>query len=164
MNTRAIASEYQMTYWAGVIRERQESGLSVKAFCEARGFHDNIYFYWQRKLREAACVQLTAMKESTKPTEDQAKAEPKSTPLKDSTNPSYLVPGGWTVCKLDDPVSSTQGASFQNKLHVEIGRCRIVVTDETNHNLLAAVYLTLSGAEAGTSPKDPRNPSLLAPC
>jgi len=56
MNTRKIAAEYRLTQWAGIIRERQESGLNVKAFCEAKGFHENIYFYWQRKLREAACA------------------------------------------------------------------------------------------------------------
>ena len=54
MNTREIAEEYRLSHWAGVVRERQESGLSIKAFCEKAGFHQNIYFYWQRKLREAA--------------------------------------------------------------------------------------------------------------
>ena len=58
MNTRGIAREYRLSHWAAIIRERQESGLSVKAFCERAGFHANNYFYWQKKLREAACEGL----------------------------------------------------------------------------------------------------------
>jgi putative transposase len=55
MNTRKIAADYRLAHWARVIHERAESGLSVKAFCESAGFRPNSYFYWQRKLREAAC-------------------------------------------------------------------------------------------------------------
>jgi putative transposase len=55
INTREIAAEYRLEHWAGVIRERSESGLTIKAFCESAGLHPNSYFYWQRKLREAAC-------------------------------------------------------------------------------------------------------------
>ena len=41
------------------MRDRSESGLSVKAFCENAGFHENIYYYWQRKLRKAAHEEAT---------------------------------------------------------------------------------------------------------
>jgi len=54
MNTRQLAVEYRLSHWAGIMRERMESGLSVRAFCENAGFHENNYYYWQRKLREAA--------------------------------------------------------------------------------------------------------------
>ena len=59
MNTRIITSEYRLSHWAQIIRERKESGLTVTAFCEKSGFHENIYYYWQRKLREAACEELS---------------------------------------------------------------------------------------------------------
>ena len=62
MNTRYIAEEFRLAHWSGIMRERVESGLSIKAFCEKAGFHENIYFYWQRKLREAACEQLAEVK------------------------------------------------------------------------------------------------------
>ena len=68
MNTREIAEEYRLGHWAGIMRERAESGLSIKAFCEKAGFHENIYFYWQRKLREAACEQLAEVSAATAPT------------------------------------------------------------------------------------------------
>jgi len=54
MNTREIAGGYRLTHWAQIMHERQESGMSIKAYCKQQGFHENVYYYWQRKLREAA--------------------------------------------------------------------------------------------------------------
>jgi hypothetical protein len=61
MDTREIAKEYRLTHWAAIIRNRKESGLSVKAFCESAGIHTNSYFYWQKKLRESACEELAVI-------------------------------------------------------------------------------------------------------
>ena len=58
MNTREIAIEYRLSHWAGIMQERNASGLSIKAFCKTAGIHENVYYYWQRKLREAACEHL----------------------------------------------------------------------------------------------------------
>ena len=63
MNTREIAAEYRLSHWAQVMRERSESGLSIKAFCENAGFHENIYYYWQRKLRESACERVAGFQD-----------------------------------------------------------------------------------------------------
>jgi len=59
METRKIAAEYRLTHWAGIMSERQESELSIKAFCENAGIHEDTYFYWQRKLCEATCNRLS---------------------------------------------------------------------------------------------------------
>ena len=69
MNTREIAVEYRLTHWAQIIRRRNESGLSIKAFCTNEGFHENIYYYWQRKLREAVCEQMTGVRTKHTPTD-----------------------------------------------------------------------------------------------
>ena len=58
MNTREIAEEYRLSHWSEKMRERQELGLSIKAYCEQQGFHENIYYYWQRKLRKTACTEV----------------------------------------------------------------------------------------------------------
>ena len=58
MNTREIAAEYRLAHWAQVMQNREASGLSVRAYCKQAGFHENNYFYWQRKLREASCEEL----------------------------------------------------------------------------------------------------------
>lgn len=41
-------------------KERAELGMSIRAYCAIKGFAENTYFYWQRRLREAACAQLDA--------------------------------------------------------------------------------------------------------
>jgi len=79
MNTRKVAEEYRLTHWAGIMRQRTESGMSIKDFCKSAGFHENIYYYWQRKLREAACQQLLIAAQSGKPE-------------------ITAVPNGWAVC------------------------------------------------------------------
>ena len=61
MNTREIASEYRLVHWAEIMQNRKDSGLSIKRFCENTGIHANTYYYWQRKLREAACGDLNGM-------------------------------------------------------------------------------------------------------
>jgi transposase-like protein len=65
MDTRKIAVEYRMSHWAQIIQNRIKSGLSIKAFCENAEFHENIYYYWQRKLRETACEELAKVRGET---------------------------------------------------------------------------------------------------
>ncbi|MRS02507.1 IS66 family insertion sequence hypothetical protein [bacterium] len=67
MDTKEVTGEYRLTQWVQVIRERQESGQYIKDFCSERGISRNAYFYWQRKLRKAACKQLTGPGEHADP-------------------------------------------------------------------------------------------------
>ena len=60
MDSRMVATEFRMAQWAQVLQDRRESGESVKDYCQTRGIDRNRYFYWQRKLRDAACGQLAA--------------------------------------------------------------------------------------------------------
>jgi len=61
MEIRKVKSEYRMAQWTQIIQERRISGESVKAFCLSRGISKDAYFYWQKKLRESAYEQMTAM-------------------------------------------------------------------------------------------------------
>lgn len=72
MDTQKVTSKYRLSQWMQVIRERQSSGQSIKDFCQERGINRNKYFYWQRKLRNAACEELAK-----------------------SGNPTDLIPNGW---------------------------------------------------------------------
>lgn len=40
------------------MRERTQNGESIGEFCIRLGISRNKFFYWQRKLRDAACEQL----------------------------------------------------------------------------------------------------------
>ena len=115
INTREIAAEYRLQHWAQVVQEQKQSGLSIKAFCETAGFQPNRYFYWQRKLREAACNEL--------PT---------------TVEPKQIVPTGWTAIEPAETTEATVAA-----LPIEIGECRIIVDSDTNLELLAQVCRVL---------------------
>jgi len=64
-NAKEIASEYRMSHWAGIMRERAESGLSIRAYCAREGMPTNRYHYWQRRLRAAAAKELMPTKTET---------------------------------------------------------------------------------------------------
>jgi len=114
MNTREIATDYRLTHWAGIMRQRQESGLSIKLFCESSGFHENVYFYWQRKLREAACQTLLPAARDT------------------------AAPKGWAmVCEAAKPEPERSAVT------IEIGKSRITATSEVDPELLSRVCRVL---------------------
>ena len=66
VDTRTIASEYRLSQWAEIMRQRKESGLSIRAYCKSIGLHENSYYYWLKKLRETACEQLMPNRSDSK--------------------------------------------------------------------------------------------------
>jgi len=60
MNTSKVTSEFRAAQWMQIIQDRQASGMNVINFCLDRGISRDAYFYWQRKLRESACVKLSS--------------------------------------------------------------------------------------------------------
>lgn len=114
MDTRKAASEYRLSQWAQVVQERRNSGQSVKDFCRTAGISRNAYFYWQKRLREAACTKLVKTEE-----------------------PKSVMPGGW-IRLASAPAQLPAGV-----LDIEIGGCHVTVTTETDHGLLAKVCQTL---------------------
>ena len=118
MKTREIAEEYRLSHWAGIMQERQASGLSIKAFCKNAGFHENAYYYWQRKLREAAVTELT------------------------ERNPGKeLIPVGWT--RVSPTENRTENAISEGSLAIDINGCRITVNNEISSELIVKVCRAL---------------------
>ena len=54
MDTKLAAAQVRLQQWAAIVRERKESGLKVDDYCETHNISRNAYYYWLRKLREAA--------------------------------------------------------------------------------------------------------------
>lgn len=57
MDTKLATTQIRIQQWAAVIRDRQESGLKVDDYCERHGLSRNAYYYWLRKVKEAALTQ-----------------------------------------------------------------------------------------------------------
>jgi hypothetical protein len=122
MNTREIATDYRLQHWAGIIRERNESGLSVKVFCANAGFHENSYYYWQRRLRETACEELA----------------------KKRSGPTGLLPAGFAEVKLTERSSRpSPAAADQGKVCIESSGARIIATGGYPADKLAALMREL---------------------
>jgi len=113
MDTRRIAAEYRLTHWAGIMSERQESGLSVRAFCENSGIHENTYFYWQKRLREAAC---------------------------DDESGITLIPSGFMEVKMAEPAAfPSSSTTSSGQISVECSGVRIIAGCEYPADKLAAL-------------------------
>jgi len=118
-NTREMAAEYRLAHWAQVMQERNESGMSIKAYCESVGLHQNVYHYWQRKLRVAAMA-----------THAEGETVLKSRP----EAPVLSAPKGWAVCETQ---VSGRGSASNDEVQIEIGRGRLVVRKGADPELLA---------------------------
>jgi putative transposase len=95
------------------MRERTEKDESIDEFCTRLGISRNKFFYWQRKLREAASRELT----------------PLAVPEREA-----IVPRGWAVCEPEE-----EGDKAASTVTIEIGKCRITATTSTDPDLLAKV-------------------------
>jgi putative transposase len=116
MNTRKATAEYRMAQWAQIIQTRVERGQNIRDFCAAEGISRNAYFYWQKKLREAACTELARR-------ETKAHAD--------------IGGGGWTQ------IEQRKAQDEESAISIDVCGYRIAVRAGTDLDLLAAVCRTL---------------------
>mgnify|MGYP000774371026 CR=1 FL=1 len=57
MNTKLATRQIRLTEWAAVIKDCKASGLKVDLYCEQHGISRDAYYYWLRKVKEAALEQ-----------------------------------------------------------------------------------------------------------
>ncbi len=55
MNTQLVAKKVKLTQWSTLVQECMSSGLKVKDWCLQNNVSKDTYYYWLRKIREAAC-------------------------------------------------------------------------------------------------------------
>ena len=116
MTSKEMAYQYRLSQWSALAQERGELGISIRAFCAMKGFAENTYYYWQRRLRDAACRELVE---------------------RSAADEAGLVPNGWAQ------LSVTELEARGPALMIELNGCRVEVTAETNLELLAKVCRTL---------------------
>jgi len=122
INTREVAAGYREKHWAEIMKEQQNSGLSKKAYCSRMGIPANVFYYWQRKIRESVCQEY----------EQNQRTETKGT----------LVPTGWSACEVVKTADEKEGK--EKAIYVEIGRYyRVQFTKGTDPELLSDVCRTL---------------------
>lgn len=125
METKAMTHQFRLTHWAGVMRERKESGLSIRAWCRENGVGEKTYYYWQRQLRETACEQIAEYQTSY---------------------PTGLAAPGFAEVKLRDSPAhpALPGVVQSGQLHIQVGKVRIVADNAYPAERLATLCMELS--------------------
>lgn len=54
IDMQGMKNEMKLVEWTRLIEQRVKSGKTIKAWCEAQGIRRRLYYYWQRRVREAA--------------------------------------------------------------------------------------------------------------
>lgn len=54
MDTRLVTKQVKIQQWAGIIKSRAESGLTISEYCNTHGLTKHQYYYWLKKVRTAA--------------------------------------------------------------------------------------------------------------
>ena len=120
MDTRKITKEFRLAHWAQIARERAESGKNVRDYCRQIGVHENTYYHWQRRLREASISgQLATVRDAPR---------------------NELAPSGWTSIAESEVAAPLEPPS----LPIEIGKFKVTVNTGTDAELLARTLKTLA--------------------
>ena len=110
MDTRKMAMELRVNHWASALHERRASGLSIRQWCRENGVGEKTYYYWQRKLREAAIQNL------------------KPTAINLEPGGQALVPNGWAAVSEGILEPSTESSAVT----IEIGKFRVSAGKDTS--------------------------------
>jgi transposase-like protein len=118
MDTREIAAEYRLAHWTQILKERATSGLSIREYCKNAGIAECVFYYWQKKLREAASRELALRR--------------------DSLPEGSIAPKGWALCEAKETKAVATGVT------VEIGQYRITVERGADSETQATVIRALT--------------------
>lgn len=55
-----VKNELSLLNWQHMIEDKNQSGLSIRKWCELNNVSTHAYYYWLRKIREKAIDQLPA--------------------------------------------------------------------------------------------------------
>ncbi len=64
MDIAKITNDFRLSEWLQVMKEHKVSGMTVNNFCNSRGIRRHSFYYWQRKLREAASSEISERTEA----------------------------------------------------------------------------------------------------
>lgn len=59
MNTQLVTKNYRIQQWAEIIQDRVHSGMPVDEYCETHNITHHQYYYWLKKVREAAIASVS---------------------------------------------------------------------------------------------------------
>lgn len=118
MNEKKFKNEYNLKQWRLLVQDCRNSGMKVDDWCKHNDINRNTYYYWYKKVREAACEALAENK---------------------VTVSSSFAPVPMNVIESIDN-------EYQGNLTISIGKAKIEVTENTSPDILRMVLEVLSNA------------------
>jgi hypothetical protein len=61
LNTKEVTKQYRLNKWMEIIRKCRSSGQTVTTWCTEHHVSTKSYYYWLKRVREAACEALPAI-------------------------------------------------------------------------------------------------------
>ena len=97
MNTKLATAQIRVKNWTAIIRDRNQSGLSVKDYCAQHQLSRDSYYYWLRKVKETLLTE-SGFVEVT---------QPKKLPVPETTtaDPKEMMTLTFRGMQLDIPIS-----------------------------------------------------------
>ena len=87
-----IRQQVRLNQWSAMVQEREDSGLSVKAFCKQAGIATKTYYYRLRRLREATIRQAqSGAVQATMPQPELVQYTPPTGYICDPTTQSIVI-------------------------------------------------------------------------
>lgn len=107
-----------MSQWVETIRECRSSGQTVKAWCAEHDINTKSYYYWLKRIRDAACEALPALGENSSivPVNIPANAAG-SGPATQSSSSQIVLRYGSVVLELRNNASATLIENTLRALH-----------------------------------------------
>ena len=118
MNAKNMKTEYNLKQWHLIIQDCRNSGMKVDDWCKQNDVNRNSYYYWYRRVRDAACEALTESKVAVSPSF--------------ASVPMNVI----------EPINDV----YQGSLSISIGKAKIKVTENTSPDILRMVLGVLSNA------------------
>ena len=64
MDSTTFTRQMKLNKWSEIVKAQNESGLTVTSFCKENSIAKGKYYYWLKRIRQAACDNLPTVTKS----------------------------------------------------------------------------------------------------
>lgn len=67
MEVQKLTHEVRLQHWGHIVSQCRSSGQTIKAWCKERQIHLKTYYYWQKRVCQATCHELSLTSQTQSP-------------------------------------------------------------------------------------------------
>lgn len=121
MDSTTLTKQVKLQQWSEIFQMRKASGLTIAEYCRENSIQPSKYYYWLKRVRQAACDQLPA-------------------PISKPTNPIVSV-------TFEEPVSSLEiNTCSTYAMRITLGSVSVEFTNDATPKLIESALQVLSHA------------------